>query len=93
MGIELKYNTTFHPQKDGQFKRMNQILEDMLRACVLEFKGSWVQYFPLIEFAYNNNYQATIGMSPYEVLYGRKCQLPSYWDNVGERQMLGLELI
>jgi hypothetical protein len=60
----------------------------MLRACVLEFKGSWVQYLPLIEFAYNNSYQATIGMPPYEALYGRKYQSPLYWDNVGERQML-----
>jgi hypothetical protein len=60
---------------------------------VLDFKGSWVQYLPLIEFAYNNNYQATIGMPSYEALYGRKCQLPLYWDNVGERQTLGSELI
>jgi hypothetical protein len=65
------------PTKFGNFvvysdasERTNQILEDMLRACVLEFKGSWVQYLPLIEFAYNNNYQATIGMPPYEALYG-----------------------
>jgi hypothetical protein len=68
----------------------------MLRAFVLEFKefkGSWVQYLPLIEFAYNNNYQATIGMLPYEALYGQKCQLPLYWDNVGERQAFGSKLI
>jgi hypothetical protein len=60
---------------------------------VLEFKGSWVQYLPLIEFAYNNSYQATIGMLPYEALYGQKCQSPLYYDNVGERQTLGPELI
>jgi hypothetical protein len=65
---------------------MNQILEDMLRASVLEFKGSWVQYLLLIEFAYNNNYQETIGMLLYEALYGQKCQSLLYWDNVGERQ-------
>jgi hypothetical protein len=65
----------------------------MLRACVLKFKGSWVQYLPLIEFAYNNSYQVTIGMPPYEALYGQKCQSPLYWDNVGEKQTLGLELI
>jgi hypothetical protein len=56
MGTELKFSIAFHPQIDGQSERTNQILEDMLWACVLEFKGSWVQYFPLIEFAYNNNY-------------------------------------
>jgi hypothetical protein len=65
----------------------------MLRACVLEFKGSWVQYLPLIKFAYNNSYQATIGMPPYEALYGRKCQSHLYWDNIGERQTLGPKLI
>ena len=83
----------FHPQTDGQSEGTNQILEDILRACVLEFKGSWVQYLPLIEFAKNNSNQATIGMSSYEALYGRKCQSPLYWDNVDERQILGPEPI
>jgi hypothetical protein len=82
MGMELKFNIAFHPQIDGQSKGMNQILMDMLWACVLEFKGNWVQYLPLIEFVYNNSYQVTIGMPRYEVLYGRKCQSPLYWDNV-----------
>ena len=85
MGAELKFITAFHPQTDGQSKRTNQILKDMLRVCVLKFKGSWVQYLSLIEFAYNNSYQAIIRMPPYEALYGRKCQLPLYCDNVGER--------
>jgi hypothetical protein len=93
MGTELKFSTAFHPQTGNQSERTNQILEDMLRACVLEFKGSWVQYLPLIEFAYNNSYQATIRMPPYEALYGRKCQSPLYWNNIGERQTLGPELI
>ena len=91
--MELKFSTTFHPQTDGQSERANQILKDILRACVLEFKGSWIQYLPLIEFAYNNSYHATIGMSLYEALYGQKCQLPLYWDNVSDRQTLGPELI
>jgi hypothetical protein len=65
----------------------------MLQACVLDFKGSWIQYLPLIEFAYNNNYQETIGISPNEALFGCKCQSPLYWDNVSERQMLGPEFI
>jgi hypothetical protein len=88
MRTELKFNTAFHPQIDGQSERTNQIVEDMLQAAIrrlLEFKGSWVQYLPLIEFAYNNSYQATIGMPPYEALYGRKCQSPLYWDNIGDR--------
>jgi hypothetical protein len=82
-GAKVQY--CFYPQTDGQSERTNQILEDMLQEYVLEFKGSWVQYLPLIEFAYNNSYQATIGMPPYEALYGRKCQSPLYWDNIGER--------
>jgi transposase InsO family protein len=85
IGMELKFSTTFHPQMDGQFEPTNQILEDMLWACVFDFKDSWVQYLPLIGFAYNNSYQSTIEIPPYEALYGCKCQSPLYWDNVGER--------
>jgi transposase InsO family protein len=70
MGMELKFSTAFHPHTDGQSERTNQILEDMLRAYVFEFKGSWIQYLPLIKFSYNNSYQVTIGMPPYEALYG-----------------------
>jgi hypothetical protein len=85
MGTKLKFSIAFHPQINDQSEQTNQILEDMLQACVLEFKGSWVYHLPLIEFAYNNSYQATIGMPPYEALYGRKCQSPLYWENVRER--------
>ena len=66
------------------FTRTIQTLEDMLRACVLEFKGSWVKYLSLVEFAYNNSYQASIGMAPFEALYGRKCRTPICWNEVGE---------
>ena len=93
MGTELKFSTDFHPQINGLSEQTNQILEDMLRARVLEFKGSQVQYLPFIEFSYNNSYQETVGMLPYKALYRRKCQSPLYWDNVGKRQMLGPELI
>ena len=65
----------------------------MLRACVLDFQKSWDTYLPLIEFAYNNSYQSTIGMAPYEALYDRKCRSPIHWDEMGERKFLGLELI
>ena len=63
----------------------------MLRACVLDFKGSWDQYLALVEFTYNNSYQATVGMAPYEALYGRKCQTPLYWNEVGERKIVAIE--
>ena len=65
----------------------------MLRACVLEFKGSWVKYLSLMEFAYNNSYQASIGMAPSEALYERKCRTPICWNEVGERKVNSLELI
>ena len=65
----------------------------MLRACVLEFKDSWVDHFPLVEFAYNNSYQASIGMAPYEALYGRKCRTSICWDEVGEQKLNDIELI
>ncbi|PON35669.1 Ribonuclease H-like domain containing protein [Parasponia andersonii] len=65
----------------------------MLRACVLDFHGSWSKYLPLIEFAYNNSYQASIEMPPYEALYGRKCRSPIHWDEMGERKFLGPELV
>ena len=66
MGTQLTISTTFHPQTDSQSERTIQILEDMLRACVLDLKGSWEEHLPLLEFAYNNSYQVSIQMAPYE---------------------------
>jgi hypothetical protein len=91
--VKIKFNATFHPQADGQSERTIQTLEDMLRACVLEFKGSWILYILLIEFTYNNIFQASIDMAPYEALYGWKCRSPLYWDEVGERQLIGLKIV
>ena len=69
----------FYPQTDGQSNMTIQVLEDMLRACVLNLKGSWEEHLPLVEFAYNNSYQASIRMAPYEALYGRPCRSPICW--------------
>ena len=91
MGTQLKFSTAFHPQTDGQTERVNQVLEDMLRACALDFKGSWCKYLSLAEFAYNNSYQATIGMAPYEALYGRRCRSPICWYESGEQKELELQ--
>ncbi|CAH9116233.1 unnamed protein product [Cuscuta epithymum] len=93
LGTKLKFSTAFHPQTDGQSERVIQILEDMLRACALEFQGSWDKHLALVEFAYNNSYQASIGMPPYEALYGRKCRTPLCWDEVGEAKLEGIELV
>jgi hypothetical protein len=70
MGTKLNFSTAYHPQTDGQSERTIQTLEDMLRLCVLDFKGNWIRYLPLVEFAYNNSFQATIGMTPFKALYG-----------------------
>ena len=74
MGTQLMMSTAFHPQTGGQSERTIRVLEDMLRACVLDLKGSWKEHFPLVEFAYNNSYQASIQMAPYEALNGRSCR-------------------
>jgi hypothetical protein len=80
---------TFHPQTDGQYERTIQTLEDLLRSCVLEFEGNWEDLLPLVEFMYNNSYQYSIGMAPYETFYGRKCCTPIFWDEIGERKLSG----
>ena len=72
---------------------MNQILEDMLRACVLEFQGKWEDDLPLVEFSYNNSYQSTIKMAPFEALYGRKCRTPLCWSDLDEALIIGPEMI
>ena len=93
MGTRLHFSIAFHPQTDGQSERTIQTLEDMHRACVIEFKGSWDMHLSLMEFAYNNSYQSSIGMAPFEALYGRKCRTPVCWDEVGERRLIGPELV
>ncbi|KAA0032380.1 ty3-gypsy retrotransposon protein [Cucumis melo var. makuwa] len=93
MGTRLDFSTAFHPQTNGQTERLNQVLEDMLRACALEFPGSWDSHLHLMEFAYNNSFQATIGMAPFEALYGKCCRFPICWGEVGEQRLMGPELV
>ena len=93
MGTRLEFSTTFHPQTDGQTERVNQILEDMLRACALDYKSTWDDNLPYAEFSYNNIYQASIEMSRFEALYGRKCTTPLLWSGVGERSLFGPDII
>ena len=93
MGTRLTMSTFFHPQKYGQLERTIQVLEDMLRACVLDHKGSWEEHLPLVEFSYNNSYQASIQMTPYEALYERPCRSPICWTEVGESSITGPDLI
>ncbi|GJV44167.1 reverse transcriptase domain-containing protein [Tanacetum coccineum] len=85
LGTRLDMSTAYHPQTDGQSERTIQTLEDMLRACVMDFGGSWDTHLPLIEFSYNNSYHTSIKCAPFEALYGRKCRSPVIWTEVGER--------
>nr|GFA07297.1 putative reverse transcriptase domain, ribonuclease H-like domain, aspartic peptidase domain protein [Tanacetum cinerariifolium] len=98
----LDMSTAYHPETDGQSERTIQTLEDMLRACVIDFEGSWDRHLPLVEFSYNNSYHASIKAAPLEALYGRKCRSPVCWSeksyadvrqrplvfNVGDKVML-----
>src|SRR6185312_1244922 len=83
----------YHPQTDGQTERINQILEDMLRACVLTYNQKWDGCLPLAEFAYNNSYQESIKMAPFEALYGRRCRTPLNRSEAGERSVFGPDMV
>ncbi|KAI3676284.1 hypothetical protein L1987_85889 [Smallanthus sonchifolius] len=93
LGTRLDLSTAYHPQTDGQTERTIQTLEDMLRACVIDFGGNWNSHLPLIEFSYNNNYHTSINMAPFEALYGRKCRSLICWNEIGEAQITDPELI
>ncbi|GJV35520.1 putative reverse transcriptase domain-containing protein [Tanacetum coccineum] len=93
LGTRLDMSTAYHPQTDGQSERTIQTLEDMLRACVLDFGGSWDVHLPLVEFSYNNSYHSSVRCAPFEALYGRKCRSPIMWAKVGEGQLIGPELV
>ena len=93
LGTKINMCTAYHPQTDGQSERMIHTIKDMLRVCVLDFKGNWDNHLPLIKFSYNNNYHASIGMPPYNTLYGQKYRSHMCWEEVGERKVVGLELV
>ncbi|KAA3484012.1 DNA/RNA polymerases superfamily protein [Gossypium australe] len=93
LGTKLHFSTAFHLQTDGESARIIQILEDMLRYCILEFVSTWEKHLPLIEFAYKNSFQSSIKMAPHEALYGRKCQTPLYWTELSENKIYGVGLI
>ena len=93
LGTRLNFSIAFDPQTDGKSKRLIQVLEDMLWGCVMEFTRSWDRYIPLIEFAYNNNYQLSIGMAPYEALYGRRCRTLVCWTELNEHKVIGPDIV
>ncbi|GJZ59090.1 putative reverse transcriptase domain-containing protein [Tanacetum coccineum] len=93
LGTQLDMSTAYHPQTDGQSERTIQTLEDMLRACVMDFGKGWDRHLPLIEFSYNNSYHTSIKAAPFEALYGRKCRSPICWAEVGDAQLTGPEIV
>src|SRR5437868_271950 len=93
MGTTLFHSLAYHPQTGGQTKRVNQILEDKLRACVPSYGQKWEKCVPFLEFSYNNNYQVSIKMAPFEALYGRRCRTPLNWSKSIEIPFYGPDMI
>ncbi|GKD69691.1 putative reverse transcriptase domain-containing protein [Tanacetum coccineum] len=86
-------STAYHPQTDSQSERTIQTLEDMLRACVIDFGKGWDRHLPLVEFSYNNIYHTSIKVAPFEALYGQKCRSPICWAAVGDAQLTGPKIV
>jgi transposase InsO family protein len=93
LGTKLLHSTAYHPQTGGHTKRVNQILEDMLRSCILNFSAKWDECLPLAEFSYNNSYQESIKMAPFKALYGHRCRTPLNWSEPRERWFFGVDLV
>jgi hypothetical protein len=93
LDTQLCFSSVYHPQTDGQTKRVNQILEDMLRACALQYGRSWDKSLSYVEFSYNNTYQESLKMAPFEMLYGRRFRTPLFWSEDGERKVFGPNIL
>jgi hypothetical protein len=93
LGTKLNFSSAYHPQTDGQTKRTNQILEDMLRACALQYGTSWDKSLPYAEFSYNNSHQKSLKTASFEALYGRKCRTHLFWNQTGETQLFGPDVL
>nr|GEY14211.1 putative reverse transcriptase domain-containing protein [Tanacetum cinerariifolium] len=91
LGTRLDMTTPYHPQTDGQSEHSIQTLEDMLRACVLDIKGSWDDLLLLVEFLYNNSYHFSVKCASFEYLYGRKFRSPILWAEVEDGHLIGPE--
>jgi transposase InsO family protein len=93
LDTQLRFNSAYHPQTDGQTERVNQILEDMLRACALQYRRSWDKSLSYAEFSYNNSYQESFRMAPFEMLYGQRCWTPLFWSETGEQKVFGPDIL
>ena len=93
MGTILKFSTAFHLILDDQTERTTQTLEDLLRACMIDFGGSWEDNLMNVDFSYNNIFHSSLGMAPDEALCRRTCRSPICWNDVDEARRLGPEMI
>jgi hypothetical protein len=93
LGTKLIRSSSYHPQTDGQTERINRILEDMLQASILHFDKSWDKCVSLAEFSYNNSYQASLKMAPFDALYRRRCHTPLNWSETGETTLFGPDIV
>jgi hypothetical protein len=95
VGFETKFlfSTTYHPKNDGKTERVNQVLEDMMRMHVMHQPKKWEDYLPLVDFSYNNGYQGSLKMIPFEGLYGRQCNIPISWNNLVDIFTIGPDML
>jgi transposase InsO family protein len=93
LDTQLRFSSAYHSRTDGQTERVNQILEYMLRACALQYEKSWDKSLPYAEFSYNNSYQESLKMAPFEILYGRMCRTPLFWSGAGERKVFEPDIL
>jgi hypothetical protein len=89
----LNFSTTYHIESNGKIKRVNQVIEEILRMYVMDKTSKWEEYLHLVEFDYNNGYRKSLKMIPFEALYGIKCNTPVSWNNLADRAVVGPESI
>jgi hypothetical protein len=87
------FSSAYHPQTDDQTERVNQILQDMLRACALQHRRSWDKSLLYAEFSYNNSYQESLKMALFEMLYGCRCQTTLFWSEAREHKVFGPDIL
>ena len=93
LGTQIQFSTAYHPQTNRWTKRVNQVIEDMLRMYVMQQPSKWEDYIHLVEFAYNNSYHTSLKMSLFEVLYGLRCRTPINWSGPEDELMLGPDIL
>jgi hypothetical protein len=93
LDTHLCFISAYHLQTDGQTERVNQILEDMLRPCPMQYGRSWDKSLPYAKFSYNNCYQESLKMAPFEILYGHRCRTPLFWNETGERKVFEPDML